>query len=211
MRSLHRAPRTTWQGQSTQHPMQGRTGSCVRLRRMGSRGSARGRKRSRQSENCRGRRKRKEWSLRRRRRRRKSLTAKSNESCGPKPARAIPILGPGLRKSARKLRPERLKKRHGDLGPRRGAGGEAGWLEEEGGGGGEVELGGGQQALSSTPQSRPSDGIAGIAGVGMNGSRSSAGPTRTGNGDLMQGLSNVHLADGKWGRKWDEESICDHS
>ncbi len=71
-----------------------------------------------------------------------------------------------------------------------------------------LELGGGQQALSSTPQSRPSDGLAGTAGVGMNGSRSSAGPTRTGNGDLMQGLSNVHLAGGKWGREWDEERIC---
>ena len=80
----------------------------------------------------------------------------------------------------------------------------------EGGGAKEglLELGGGQQALSSTPQSRPSDGTAGTACVGMNGSRSSAGPTRTGNGDLMQGLSNVHLAGGKWGREWDEESIC---
>ena len=83
---------------------------------MGSRGSARGRKRSRQSENCRGRRKRKEWSLRRKRRRKKSVTEKYSESCAPKPAREIPILGLGLRKSARKLRPERLK-RHGDLGP----------------------------------------------------------------------------------------------
>ena len=71
-----------------------------------------------------------------------------------------------------------------------------------------LALGGGQQALSSTPQSRPSDGIAGTAGVGMNGSRSSAGPTRTGNGDLMQSLSIVHLAGGKWGREWDEERIC---
>ena len=59
-----------------------------------------------------------------------------------------------------------------------------------------LELEGGQQALSCTPQSKPRDGIAGTAGVESHGSRSSEGPTRTGSGNLMKSLTTVRLAGG---------------
>ena len=79
-----------------------------------------------------------------------------------------------------------------------------------------LELGGEQQALSSTPQSRPNDGIAGhgVAQRGSyesNGSRSSTGATGTGSGDLIQSLPIVHLAGGKWGRERHEERIICYS
>ena len=148
------------------------------------------------------------------------MTAKYSESCGPRPAREILILGPELRESARKLRPRRRKEERKELWPREVVGllpcegeqagrpgvGEGGVGDPEGvtgdlpevGGAQEglLELEGGQQALSCTPQSKPRDGIAGTAGVESHGSRSSEGPTRTGSGNLMKSLTTVRLAGG---------------
>ena len=45
------------------------------------------------------------------------MTAKYSESCGPRP-KEILILEPGLRESARKLRPRRRKEERKDLWPR---------------------------------------------------------------------------------------------